>query len=242
MSQSSTTHGILMSAEMILAYKLNYKSQTRRTRGLDEINHAPNEWKFERFVESGNRKRVFVMEREAARFINRSKNKFVDVRLPYGSAGQSLWFRETWKMWERDSDGKDFLHYRADDAKIEPAWWSEYEWRRPDPVWCKKDVFTKWQPSMFMPALCCRFKGIEVLNVRVERLWDIGSVDSVAEGYAMYASEYQANKQSGKLDEFLTPIKWYFRLWDKLNGKTLPVSSNPWVFVYEFPTLEEVKS
>lgn len=218
---SSASHGILMSAPMILAYKQGLKSQTRRTRGLDEINQSPDEWQFERFVESGKRKRVFVMEREAARFVNKAKTRFVDVRLPYGSVGHTLWFRETWKMWERDEDGRDFLHYRADDEKIDPTWWSEEEWTRPDPVWCKKDVFEKWQPSMFMPKLCCRFREVEVLKVRVERLQNISLMDAYNEGCPHELA--------------ITPIIWYRELWDKINGKTLPWISNPWVFIYEFP-------
>lgn len=219
----NTSHGILMSAEMIRAYQIGMKGQTRRTRGLDEINQSPDEWQFERFVESGKRKRVFVMEREAARFVNKAKTRFVDVRLPYGSAGHTLWFRETWKMWERDEDGRDFLHYRADDAKVDPTWWSEQEWTRPDPIWCKKGVFEKWQPSMFMPKLCCRHRDIDILNVRVERLQDICHIDAIREGCPMDA------------DEAKTPRQWYQDLWDKINGKTLPWRSNPWVWVYEFP-------
>lgn len=228
---SSTTHGVLMSAEMILAYKHGFKSQTRRTRGLDEINQNPDDWRFERFVETGNRKRVFVMEREAARFIN-SKGRFIDVRLPYSGVGKTLWFRETWKMFERDGDGKDFLHYRADDEKVDPTWWPEEEWRRPDPIWGKKGIFEKWQPSLLMPKLCSRYQDVEILNVRVERLQNITMLDCVAEGWQLYNRKYVAGGRQGK---FLPPLNWYFDLWDKINGKKLPVSVNPWVFVYEFP-------
>lgn len=235
---------------MILAYKLGLKTQTRRTRGLDEINQAPDEWQFERFVESGKRKRVFVMEREAARFVNKAKTRFIDVRLPYGSVGHALWFRETWKMWECDKDGRDFLHYRADDEKIDPTWWSEKEWTRPDPVWCKKDVFEKWQPSMFMPKLCCRFRDVKITDVRAERLQDISVFDAEDEGinqidfncFQNYMVEkdwvYKGRNYKG-FHFFEDPIASYMSLWDKINGKTLPADLNPWVFIYKYPKFKQ---
>ncbi len=222
----TNSHGILMSGEMIRAYKHGLKTETRRTRGLDEINQAPDEWQFSRFIGYGKQKRPFVLDPEGARFVNKSKNIFVDVRLPYGSPGSSLWFRETWKMWEREEDGRDFLHYRADDEKVDPIWWVENDWTRPDPVWHKTHVFEKWQPSMFMPKLCCRFRSVQVLNVRVERLCTISHTDAVNEGMPI------------ELIDKENPREWYFQLWDKLNGKTFPVASNPWLFVYEFPKYE----
>ncbi|HCR72177.1 MAG TPA: hypothetical protein DIW23_12085, partial [Anaerolineae bacterium] len=32
------------------------------------------------------------------------------------------------------------------------------------------------------------------------------------------------------------PRDWYYELWDTLNGDKYPVASNPWVWVYKFPS------
>jgi hypothetical protein len=76
---------------------------------------------------------------------------------------------------------------------------------------------------MFMPKLCCRFPDVKILNVRVERLQDIGHIDAVSEGMPADIVDRE------------NPRQWYFELWDRLNSKTLPANLNPWVFVYEFP-------
>lgn len=212
----SISHGILMSAEMVCAYQLGRKGQTRRTRGLDIVNKKPDDFKFIGFDET----------KPYAVFEHRLGGCFF-YRMPYGRIGDTLWFRETWKMWERDDDGKDFLHYRADDAKVDPIWWNEDDWVRPDPVWRKKDVFKKWQPSMFMPKLCCRHRDVDVLNVRVERLQDISNIDAVCEGFPI------------DVDKAITPRQWYRDLWDKINGESLMWVSNPWIWVYEFPKYHE---
>jgi hypothetical protein len=224
--------GILMSGAMVVAWLAGLKNQTRRTRGLNKINASPDEWRF-----NG------LMNGVAA--FTRDGSSSIGIRAPYGSVGDTLYFKETWKMWEREEDGRDFLHYRADDAKIDPTWWTEDDWRAPAPFWWKKDVFTKWQPSMFMSFGCARIRNVPILKVRVERLWNITEDDAIAEGinlidhncYENYlvGSDwmYHGRNQLGQhmLED---PIGSYASLWDKINGKTLPFDKNPWVWVYEF--------
>lgn len=208
-------YGLMLKAEMILAYLAGIKSQTRRTKGLDEINENPDDWTFEYVFEEKNAPYAFFMNKKD-NFIGRS------VRLPYGDESNTLFFKETWKMWERDEDGKDFLHYRADDAKVDPVWWDEKEWTRENSVVFGR--FEKWQPSMLMPRICSRFRDVQITGVRVERLHDISEADAIAEG---------------RMDYGKTARDWYFELWDKINGNKLPSSKNPWLFVYEFAPLKE---
>lgn len=200
---TSNHRGILMSSQMIRAYQKGWKCMTRRTRGLDKINVRPDDWALEELTERG---AVFVNKIDTAQKIT--------VKPPYGWVGGFLYFKETWKMWERDEDGRDFLHFRADDAKVDPTWWTKEDWTSPDPKWHKKGVFEKWQPSLFMPQMCARFHDIPVTGVRVERLHEMISnpYDAIQEGVDRPLSP---NPQSyGEIALFR-----FMELWDALNEK-----------------------
>lgn len=206
------TSGLMFKAEMILAYIQGMKNQTRRTRGLDFINQNPDNWKLDSIYGES--------------FIFKGKGSMFTAKAPYGVFGDTLWFKETWKMFERESDGQDFLHYRADDAKVNPTWWSENEWTRPDPVWAGR--FEKWQSSMFMPHICARFRDIPIIDVRVERLLNITTESALLEGIRIPYERGIVGQ--GPADQA------YLEYWDVINGKTMSASKNPWVWVYEFPT------
>lgn len=78
-----------------------------------------------------------------------------------------------------------------------------------------------WKPSIFMPRAASRIT-LEITNVRVERLNEISDKDAEAEGVEAWSN-------SGN-----SPA-WKFQcLWDRINGKKYPWSSNPWVWVIEF--------
>ena len=206
--------GLMFKPDMILAYINGEKNQTRRTKGLNKINENPDEWEF-----------LGIEEGKSAIFKNtKQPHLHFSASLPYGCIFDTLYFKETWKMWSNSADGEGFLHYRADDAKVRPTWWTLDIWKMPDPFWYPEHAFTKWQSSMFMPRLCSRFREVPILSVHVERLWDITEEDAWNEGAPRDWSD--------------TMRKWYFRLWDEINGKTLPSSKNPWVFVYKFSRFE----
>ncbi len=206
--------GIMFQQDMILAYIDQRKNQTRRMKGLKKINENPDDWHL-----------LFSPRGPGIRFVSfaskKDPQKVVHVNMPYGGRGDCLYFKETWKMWERDSDGKDFIHYRADDAKVDPTWWTEDDWLR---IFGKLDG--KWNSSMFMPRICARFREIPILGVRVERLHDITESDAVNEGWNA--------EPTSKFDTFAPARSWYFDLFAKINGQEL-TDKNPWVFVYEFP-------
>jgi hypothetical protein len=209
--------GIMFQGDMMLAYLDNRKNQTRRAKGLQKINEKPDAWE------------LIAVTPYGATFSSlvHKKTKTLFIKTPYGGKGDQLYFKETWKMWEHDYDGKDFLHYRADDAKVDPTWWTEEDWTRPDPVWAGR--FDKWQSSMFMPRICARFREIPILRVRVERLYDITESDAVNEGWSA------GNPFPHYSNFHVEPARqWYFDLFAKINGKEL-TNKNPWVFVYEFP-------
>lgn len=206
------SHGIMMSGEMVRAWLNGWKWNTRRTRGLDKFNQNPDQWEFMGFE----RERGYVW------FYSKKDGWDFIRRPPYGNVGDQLYFKETWMMWEREEDGRDFLYFRADDAKVDPTWWTEEDWTGPNPKWHTKTAFEHWQSAMLMPKMCARIH-VPITGVRVERLHQISPSDIVAEGIGPYPFE----NPPGLRD-------WYFQLWDKLNSKKMPASRNPWLWVYEF--------
>jgi hypothetical protein len=82
------------------------------------------------------------------------------------------------------------------------------------------ELHLKWTPSIFMHRVLSRI-NLEVTSVRVERVQEITEMDHEAEGLGLKEQP----------DAFRA-------LWDKLNGKKAPWSSNPWVWVLEFRRLQ----
>lgn len=228
------TYGLLMSGEMIRAYKDKLKTETRRTRGLDAVNKSPDQWKFVGFNDSG-----IVTFQEIG--IPGDTPTFVHYRAPYGWIGDTLWFKETYCPMcaeadfgycscetEEEEKRNHYIEYRADTQNKYPGDWPEDEAKgNPDAP--------KWHSSMFMKHEYARFKNIQILDVKIQRLDEINHTDAVNEGYRLPLADDFGTK--AKVYDF-NPVRWYFELWDKLNGKKLPAKVNPWVWVYLFPKYE----
>jgi len=85
--------------------------------------------------------------------------------------------------------------------------------------------------SMFMPKEAAR-TFFEITEVRVERLHDISCADAIAEGIRA-----ESNYESIDCDT-PSPIDGFERLWDSINKKKCPWSSNPWVWVYGYKKVD----
>jgi hypothetical protein len=129
---------------------------------------------------------------------------------PYGSAGDSLWVRETWQQTrQRKSDGERFclrhpgeglgdLHYAADGEPDEPP---------------------RWRPSIHMPRWASRIT-LTVTEVRAERLHAITVEDCRAEGILLDRKHARGLFQS---------------LWECINARRgYGWTVNPWVWVVTF--------
>jgi hypothetical protein len=130
---------------------------------------------------------------------------------PY-QLGDTLWVRETWKLWEDPQDGHDWVLYRAGGKMSFP--------NVPDLPMPNDPFADKWKPSIFMPHWASRIT-LEVTGVRVERLQEITEKDAISEG--IISSDYDKTYRYA-----------FSVLWDSINGKKYPWSDNPWVWVIEF--------
>jgi len=84
-------------------------------------------------------------------------------------------------------------------------------------VWqWKRDTLS----SMFMPTWAGRVL-VRYTDIRVERLHDISKADAIAEGIQLHGiTRYEGEARNG-----------FINLWESINGKKHPWSSNPWVWV-----------
>lgn len=147
-------------------------------------------------------------------------------RCPYGVARDRLWVRETWA----GDDCCGFV-YRADhpDADL----------RRGD-LDSGEQSIRAWHPSIFMPRAASRIT-LEIVSVRAERLQDITDEDARAEGIDPDAPiQGNINGKHGEIHCF-GPDRGrnaFALLWDAINSKRAPWSSNPWVWVIAFKRVE----
>lgn len=147
---------------------------------------------------------------EARIFLNHS---------PYGVVGDRLWVRETWAFDDitQKVSSENSTIFKAD--FLDNA----------------KDQ--RWRSAMFMPRAASRI-DLEITSIRVERLQDITEMDCWSEGIEEVMHDFDDRSQIdmaaklGMCVEDATPL--YAQLWESINGKKHPWSSNPWVWVVEF--------
>jgi hypothetical protein len=95
-----------------------------------------------------------------------------------------------------------------------------------------------------MPRWASRI-NLEITDARVERLNDITEEDCIAEGvghgFQMNAGypDYQHIKNGACELTQDTAYASFWSLWDSINGKKHPWSSNPWVWVVVFKLLTD---
>jgi hypothetical protein len=126
------------------------------------------------------------------------------IRCPFGQPGDRLWVRETWApIPGGPATPENGVIYRADEHAEK---------------WL-------WRPSIHMPRWASRIT-LEIVTVRVERLWSISRGDAIAEGCPR-------RRDTGGT----SPVVWFSELWESINGQA-SWSINPWVWVIEFPRWE----
>lgn len=159
----------------------------------------------------------------------------VELRCPYGTAGDRLWVRETW----HPCDGGTI--YAADYRDKQEA------------------GVERWVSPLFMPRHESRIT-LEITEVRVQRLQEISEEDAKAEGvqpptysetwlcvrkggggaYEVFAEPDAAERaELAHVEHQPARPMWGARpefelLWNKINGDRASWASNPWVWVLNF--------
>lgn len=75
----------MFTTDSVKGLLLGLKTQTRRTRGLNEINKNPDAWERIGYDQSG---------RFSFRWIG--GDRILNIRCPFGGVGDIIWVRETW--------------------------------------------------------------------------------------------------------------------------------------------------
>jgi len=157
----------------------------------------------------------------------------------FGAPGERLWVRESyvafgrWQTRFNGRKGRDEwfftdltlasgLAYRFDGADPDAARDASAA-----PTWHPR-------PALFMPRAASRIL-LEVTEVRVERLRDIGPEDAIAEGILRAGDGFaQADAQVGAPARTTRdPVLAYRSVWEAINGAG-SWDGNPWVAVVTF--------
>jgi hypothetical protein len=205
-----TDRPILFSTPMVRALLAGTKTQTRRI-----LKHQPPELsRFAGFYS--------VPLSGAFQCKLQGEKNLLTQRVPY-SVGDRLWVRETWQ----GLSFGDYLPTKSCQCEVRYA--------ATDPC-ADLDAEARgypWRPSIFMPRFASRLT-LTVTDVRVERLQDISGSDAIAEG-ADITGEQTMTGPMVKVapGTYLSPVAWYHRLWDSINGAG-SWDANPWVVAYTF--------
>ncbi|HET8550943.1 MAG TPA: hypothetical protein VFM97_00520 [Gammaproteobacteria bacterium] len=123
---------------------------------------------------------------------------------PYGQPGDLLWCRETFGCYCHNS--------------VQPIWGCELAYRATDED--HDYPLSGWRPSIHMPRWASRIT-LQLTDVRVQRVQDIGAPDAIAEGI-----DDPAVGQA---------VPDFARLWDSINEKRgFGWQSNPRVWALTF--------
>ena len=216
---------IIMSPPMAHATHYGFKTETRRTKGLERINENPEVYEL-----AGNIKhadcRVFYLSHKETR-------DEVLVRCPYGEVGDILWVREnvlvppivTGRMLRDGADTWPKYDYPADLTANEIEDYKEMGW--------------KMKPSIHMVREACRTE-LKLTSIKLQRLNDIADKSAIAEGVEkgkcatgeMFYKSYDV-----KLFCFESPVTSFKTLWESINGSG-SWAANPWVWALKFERIE----
>lgn len=224
---------IIFSDEMVRAILDGRKTQTRRPIKPQPILHSPigiAGQQIEPIDDNTNMWAVYINKRPAIWDIYRNAFK-----CPYGKVGDTLWVRETWA--DVNSENGPAILYRAGQHYhfcVDDAYPVEYE-RYPNcqfTMWCgdllRGESGHNWRSSIHMPKWASRIT-LEIINIRVERLWEISEMDARMEG--IEPSETVMMKDGSPC--YTLPFR---KLWTDIYGIDNPKSwdANPYVWVIEF--------
>lgn len=203
------TKPILFNADMIKAILSGQKTQTRRIVKLPPW--STGDWGDFELDDLG-----------TALAICEKTTCWVEVKSPYGGAGDHLWVREKHTIEcpygpPNECDNPDHVIYWAAESEI-----------------VRDSITAKWRPSIFMPRWASRIT-LRVKSGRVERLQDIIETDAIAEGVEQVSDGLFRCYQNPEKGCRTSATASFMSLWDSINEKRgYGWDTNPWVWVTEF--------
>lgn len=232
---------MMFSEPMVIALGNDTKTETRRTRGLDEINKHPDKYILSYFgvdplSATGEFIAVFHKKRKPGQITTANFKKPIVVKFPYGKKGDVIWVRETFGT----GRASKINWYKADhpDGLING-----------NPT---KNFFDKWKPSIHMPREAAR-TFLYITEIGIEPLHNITLEAAINEGIEVFKGDV-----SQKIDEitptlsvpsrwykgygddeicvYWNPISSYKSLWESINGAG-SWDNNPFVWVLRFRKL-----
>jgi hypothetical protein len=198
--------------EMVQATLADRKDQTRRLKGLHEVNKEPDGWLV-----------TPTMAGDTWAFIK--GGTILRIKCPYGQVGDRLWVRETaWypppitdRMLRDGADTWPKVFYSADGRNFDDL--KEWGWKQ--------------KPSIFMPRWASRIT-LEITDVRVQRVQEISNNDAWAEG-----TDGVLTQRIPNCVEEVDYIEPYHQLWNSINAKRgYGWDKNPWVWAISYKKLE----
>ncbi|HSD07921.1 hypothetical protein [Flavobacterium sp.] len=214
-------HSILFSTPMVQAILEDRKTQTRRTKGLEEINKNSDDWRLlNSFDKPEDDQTAFYIRNNNlyVQFTNGHKN--LDIKCPY-NVDDVFWVRET-SHDVLDSETLEFLRYGYKANNDYPG--------------------AKWRPSIFMPKEACRI-FLKIKSIRIERLQEISEEDAIAEGAKNRLKHNDLKVLEGLRGwpiprPFLEHQFGFLAVWCTINGCDNWIQS-PFVWLYEFERIEK---
>ncbi|TQI72249.1 hypothetical protein JM79_3206 [Gramella sp. Hel_I_59] len=217
---------ILMGTPMAEALAAGRKTQTRRTKGLEEINKDPDNWQFKNQAGS----EFYFYQRNLKRNIIYLSPKYTE--------GDIIWVRETWK---KSLDIHHMFLYRAD-SKNNPNIYGYHKWK--PSIYMPKEACRK-----FLEVTDVRVERLQ--DISEEDAIAEGVLSAECESNSSCISSLCKLGCVGKGTYHIYPIGDHFEdfpaespeesfqsLWQSINSKKQPWESNPWVWVYEFKEVE----
>lgn len=196
---------------MVSPLLTDQKTKTRRTRGLDKVNKAPNDYYFQSLFLHATGRFTFA---PCDNFLP-TNDDVVEVKCPYGKPGDQLWVRETWCE-SNTTVGAKYLYKEK--------------------LLRESSLSPKWKPSIHMPRAASRIL-LQVTAIRPERLHDITKEDAIAEGIEILEgqSNFKNYLYGNGLDySYVKSARLSFEtLWKSINGAA-SWDLNPWVWVISF--------
>jgi hypothetical protein len=145
--------------------------------------------------------------------------------------GDRLWVKEAWS---HDAQDLDACRAAYEDAGGGIGFGPYYRATEVGP-----DTL-RWISPLFMPRWASRLT-LEVTEVRVQRLQEIGEQDARAEGVRELPLQegepgawWTYDVTAGAALHGRDPTAAYRKGWDRINGKRAPWASNPWVWAITF--------